>query len=144
VRRALPGGIEIDDDPARVDAGAVHRYLAGESYWARGRPREAVERSLAGSARLIGAYDSDGAQVGFARVVSDGVSFAYLADVFVAAGHRGRGLGRELVREAVEHPEHRDLRWILGTADAHELYRSFGFGPPGSALMERPPVGDEG
>jgi ribosomal protein S18 acetylase RimI-like enzyme len=139
VRRRFEG-YEIDDDRDRVDVAAVHRFLAEESYWARGRSRELVELSLAASARLIGAYDREGRLVGFARVVSDGAAIAYLADVFVLPGHRGRGLGKELVREAVEHPEHRGVRWLLATADAQSLYEPFGFGPPSERLMERPPA----
>lgn len=139
MHRRLEGGLELDDDRGRVDVDVVHRFLSEESYWAAGRSREDVERALAASARLIGAYDVEGSLVGFARVVSDGVAVAYLADVFVLGEHRGRGLGGELVREAVEHPPHRDLRWLLATADAHELYRRFGFGPPSERILDRPP-----
>ena len=100
MRRALADGYELDDDPERIDVDFVFNYLSLESYWARGRPREVVERSLAGSARVVGLYHG-GAQVGFARVISDGAVLAYLGDVFVEAAHRGRGLGVALVREAV-------------------------------------------
>ena len=82
MRRQLDDGYELDDDRDRIDVGYVFRYLSLESYWAKGRAREVVEGSLAGSARVVGLY-RDGAQVGFARVVSDGAVFAYLADVFV-------------------------------------------------------------
>ena len=126
MRRALAEGYELDDDRDRIDVGYVHHYLAAESYWAQGRPHEVVARSLAGSARVIGVY-RDGAQVGFARVVSDGAVLAYLMDVFVDAAHRGRGLGVELVREAVDGGPHRDLSWRLDTSDADGLYAKFGF-----------------
>jgi GNAT superfamily N-acetyltransferase len=138
MRRQLDDGYELDDDRDRIDVGYVFRYLSLESYWARGRAREVVEGSLAGSARVVGLY-RDGAQVGFARVVSDGAVFAYLADVFVDAAHRGRGLGVELVREAVDGGPHRGLSWRLDTSDATGLYAKFGFrervAPP--AHMER-------
>ena len=137
MRRALPGGYELDDDPARIDLDYVFNYLALESYWALGRPREVVERSIAGSTRVVGLYRA-GTQLGFARVISDGAVFAYLADVFVDDAHRGRGLGIELVREAVDGGPHRDLSWRLDTSDAHGLYAKLGF-------RERttPPIGME-
>ena len=86
---------------------------------------------------MIGLYGPDASQVGFCRVVSDGGGFAWLGDVFVLPGHRGRGLGKELVREAVEHPAHRDLTWYLGTRDAHELYRELGFTSDDPRTMTR-------
>jgi GNAT superfamily N-acetyltransferase len=138
MRRELPGGFELDDDPARVDVAVVHRYLSEDSYWARGRPRETVERLVREAARVVGVYDGD-RQIGFARVVSDGVALAYLADVYVVPEHRGRSLGVELVREAVENGPYAGLRWILHTKDAHALYAKFGFGPAGERLMERGP-----
>ena len=82
VRRTLTGGLELDDDPGRVDVDEVHRFLASESYWARGRSREAVERLVREADRVMGLYDG-ARQVGFARAVSDGVAVAYLADVYV-------------------------------------------------------------
>jgi GNAT superfamily N-acetyltransferase len=137
VRRELPGGYELDDDPGRLDVDAVHAYLSGESYWAKGRSREDMETIIENSMRVIGLYAADGAQVGFARVVSDGVWFGYLADVYVLEGHRGRGLGVELVREAVETEPWRRLSWHLGTLDAHRLYEKFGFGPATDRIMQR-------
>jgi GNAT superfamily N-acetyltransferase len=134
MRRALHDAYELDDDPGRIDVDYVFRWLSVESYWARGRSRETVKRSLAGSARVVGLYDLRG-QVGFARVVSDGAVLAYLMDVFVDGAHRGRGLGFELVREAVEHGPQRDLVWRLDTSDAAGLYAKFGF-----AAREPPPV----
>jgi GNAT superfamily N-acetyltransferase len=138
VRRTLPGGLELDDDPARIDLDEVHRFLSEESYWARGRPREVVERLLAVSARLVGLYDASGRQVGFSRTVSDGVVVAYLADVYVHSDLRGRGLGVELVRFSVDEGPFAAARWFLNTDDAHELYRRFGFGAPDATVMTRP------
>jgi GNAT superfamily N-acetyltransferase len=139
MRRELPGGYELDDDPTRVDVDAVHDYLANHSYWAKGRPRETVERLVREASRVVGLYH-DGCQVGFSRVLSDGAIFAYLADVYVLEEHRGRGLGVELVRESVDRSPFSELRWTLGTEDAHALYQKLGFGPPSPFVMERPPA----
>jgi len=133
----LPGGYELDDDRDRVDLDVVHGYLAGDSYWARGRSRELVARSWAGSTRVVGCYLGD-AQVGGARVISDRATFAYLDDVFVLPDHRGRGLGVALVRETVEHPGFTGVYWILRTADAQSLYARFGFAEAPAGAMERP------
>jgi GNAT superfamily N-acetyltransferase len=137
VKRALSGGFELDDDPARVDLDAVWAFLSTEAYWGRERSRNEVERQVGEASRVIGLY-REGRQVGFARVLSDG-RIAYLADVYVLAEHRGRGLGVELVREAVDDGSQRDLRWLLHTRDAHGLYEKFGFGPPSDRVLERPP-----
>lgn len=136
MRRGLPGGYELDDDVDRIDIDAVHRYLSEESYWAEGRPRAVVEELVRGATRVVGLYRDD-EQVGFARTFSDGHTLAYLADVYVLEEHRGRGLGVELVREAVEHSPFAEARWLLHTRDARRLYERFGFGPPGERLMER-------
>ena len=93
MRRELPGGYELDDDPARIDVDAVHRYLAEESYWAEGRPRAVVENSCVAPTRVVGLYH-DGEQVGFARIFSDGHTLSYLADVYVLPEHRGHGARR--------------------------------------------------
>jgi GNAT superfamily N-acetyltransferase len=138
VQRNLPGGFELDDDPGRVDVGEVHRFLSTESYWARGRPREVVERLVREANRVVGLYEGE-RQIGFARAVSDGVAFAYLGDVYVLPGYRGHGLGVELVREMVENGPYAGCKWLLHTADAHGLYGQFGFGPPSERLMERDP-----
>src|SRR4051812_44148955 len=126
MRRALQDGYELDDDPARLDVDLIHRYLSEESYWAEGRPREVVEASIAGSGRVLGLYAPGGRQVGFARMISDGATRAYLADVFVLEEARGRGLGVELVREAVDTGAYADMPIVLHTADAHSLYARFG------------------
>jgi len=135
--RALDGGYELDDDPARVDVDAVHAFLSA-SYWAEGRPREEVERLVREAQRVVCLFH-EGRQVGFCRAGSDGASVTYLADVYVLPEHRGRGLGEELVREMVDNGPYAARRWLLHTRDAHELYRRFGFGAPGERLMERPP-----
>jgi len=122
-----PGEVEISTDPARFDLDVIHGYLA-RSYWAAGIPRETVERSIAGSL-CFGAFDG-GRQIGFARVVTDRATFAYLADVFVLGEFRGRGVATRLMEAIVAHPELQNLRrWLLVTRDAHPLYEKFGFRP---------------
>ena len=117
----------ITDRPDGLDLDRIHEFLTG-SYWARGIPREIVERSLRHSLTL-GLFQDD-RQLGFARVVSDHATFAYLADVFVLEDARGRGLGRWLVETALAHPDLQGLRrWLLATRDAHALYRKAGFAP---------------
>ena len=135
--RVLDDGIEVDDDRARVDLDAVHRFISTEAYWAIGRPRQVQERLVAEASRVVGLYDG-GRQIGFCRAVSDGVSFAYLADVYVLPEYRGRGLGVELVREMVENGPFARQAWILHTEDAHALYAKLGFAPGGRKLLERP------
>ncbi len=111
MRRELDGGFELDDDRERIDIDAVHAFISGESYWGLGRARERVVQAVAGSQRVLGLYH-EGAQIGFARAVSDGVTLAYLADVYVLGDYRGRGLGLELVREIVEN-SFGEVRWML-------------------------------
>jgi GNAT superfamily N-acetyltransferase len=137
MRRRLADGYEIDDDRERVDVEAVHRFLAEEAYWVQGRSREVIDRLVRTSTRVVAAYAPDRSLVGFARVVSDGVNFAWLGDVFVLEPHRGRGLGTEIVREAIEDRGLRDVQWYLNTRDAHGLYRRFGFEPadPGRTMV---------
>jgi 5'-phosphate synthase pdxT subunit len=121
-------GYEIDTDPSRLDLDVVHGFLTG-SYWAHGIPRAVVERSLRGSL-CFGVYHH-GRQVGLARVISDFATFAYVADVFVLEAHRGRGLSKTLMARIKAHPKLQGLRrWLLGTRDAHGLYRQFGFQAP--------------
>ena len=141
MRRQLQDGFELDDDPGRVDVDAVHAFIAGESYWGRGRPRELTEAAIRGARRVVGLY-RDGEQVGFARAVSDGATVAYLADLYVTPRYQGRGLGLELVREMVEGSESPfggRVRWMLHTADAQGLYARVGFSDRASPypLMER-------
>jgi ribosomal protein S18 acetylase RimI-like enzyme len=139
MRRELPGGFELDDDRERIDIDAVHAFISGESYWGLGRARERVVQAVAGSQRVLGLYH-EGKQIGFARAVSDGVTLAYLADVYVLGDYRGRGLGYELVREMVE-GSFGEVRWMLHTADAQGLYEKLGFSDdtPPYPLMERAP-----
>jgi GNAT superfamily N-acetyltransferase len=136
--RQLGEGYELDEDPARLDVDAIHSFISELSYWGRGRSRERVVATIEGSRRVVGLY-LDGEQVGFARAVSDGVTVAYLADVYVLEAHRGRGLGLELVREIVEGDGAPDVHWLLHTADAEGLYERLGFrsGPARYPLMER-------
>ena len=142
MRRELGDGFELDDDPSRIDRDAVHRYLSDESYWARGRPREVVDALVDASERVVGLYH-DGRQIGFSRTVTDGHVHAYLADVYVLEEYRGRGLGVELVRFSVEESAYSGCRWVLHTADAHGLYRKFGFAEPSGRLLERGGRGHE-
>jgi len=98
-----------------------------------------VERQIAGAWRVVGCYDEpSGVMVGFCRAVSDGVSLAYLADVYVVPEYQGRGLGKRLVQVMIEEGPGVAFRWLLHTADAHELYRRFGFAAPDEMLLERP------
>ena len=119
------GDILITTDPARLDLDVIHGFLA-QSYWAPGVPREVVERSIRHSI-CFGALEGE-RQVGFARVISDRATFAYVADVFVLPSHRGRGIGKRLMACITTHPDLQRLRlWSLFTRDAHGLYRQYGF-----------------
>jgi GNAT superfamily N-acetyltransferase len=131
------GEYSISTDADRLDIDLIHRFLSEESYWAPGVKREIVERSIENSLSF-GLYRGSG-QVGFARVVTDRAAFAYLADVFVLPGDRGRGLGKWLVETVLSHPDLQNLRrFFLGTADAHSLYERHGFRPVDPArMMER-------
>nr|WP_026010526.1 GNAT family N-acetyltransferase [Pseudoxanthomonas sp. GW2] len=125
--------LRISNDRSELDLDLIHRFLSREAYWSRGIPRETVERAIAGSL-CFGGYLGDAGQVAFARVVTDGATFGYLADVFVLPGHRGRGHGKQLVAAVMEHPQLRGLRrFLLATSDAHGLYAQFGF-----AALARP------
>jgi GNAT superfamily N-acetyltransferase len=133
------GGYELDDDPRRVDVDAVWIFLATLAYWGRSRKRREFEAQLAAAWRVVGGYEADtGRLVAFARVTSDGVSHAYLADVFVLPQVRGGGLGKELVATMIDRGPGADFRWSLHTSDAHGLYRKFGFAPPNETYLERP------
>jgi GNAT superfamily N-acetyltransferase len=139
VRRSLEGGFELDDDPGRIDVDAVHAFISRCSYWAKGRSREVTDRAIAGSSRVVGCYRG-GEQVGFARAVSDGATVAYLADVYILPSYRGRGLGLALISEIVDGGPRWEVRWMLNTADAQQLYAKLGFTgePPRYPAMERP------
>ena len=117
--------IEISTDRSRLDIAYIHRYLSEECYWSIGRSRAVVEKSIANSL-CFGVYDGD-RQMGFARVVTDYATFAWLCDVFIDADYRGQGLGKQLVERVVAHPELQGMRnFILATRNAHELYRQYG------------------
>ena len=125
--RVTSPAYEISTDPSRLDVERVHRFLSTEAYWSPGVARDVVERSIERSLPF-GIYTPQGEQVGFARVVTDYATFAWLADVYVEAPHRGHGLGKRLVETVLAHPELQGMRrWFLATADAHELYRRYGF-----------------
>ncbi|KUJ69531.1 GCN5 family acetyltransferase [Streptomyces albus subsp. albus] len=131
-------GYELSTDPDRVDVDLVHHWLSTDAYWALGRSRETVERSIRGSLNF-GVYGADGSQVAHARVVTDWATFAWLCDVYVAPGHRGRGLGAWVagaVRDALA--PHRLKRVLLSTLDAHAVYSKAGFVPapnPGNFMV---------
>lgn len=132
-------GYVVDDDPGRVDLEVVWSFVSTEAYWARWRERDDLVRQVRGAWRVVGAYEvSTGAMVGFARAISDGVSLAYLGDVFVLPQHRGRGLGRRLVAAMIDEGPGAQLRWLLHTRDAHGLYARFGFAPADDTVLERP------
>jgi GNAT superfamily N-acetyltransferase len=117
----------ISTDTARFDIDAIHAYLA-RSYWSPGIPRATVERAIANSL-AFGVFEGP-EQVGFARVVTDRATFAYLADVYILEAHRGRGLARRLVETILAHEDLQSLRrFMLATRDAHGLYAAFGFQP---------------
>lgn len=124
------GRFVISTDPARLDFGAVHAYLSEQSYWAKGVTRQAVERAAAHSL-CFGIYEvATNHQAGYARVVTDYTTFAYLCDVFVLETFRGHGLGKWLIATILSHPDiPNPRRWLLATADAHGLYAQNGFTP---------------
>jgi len=118
----------ISDDPARLDATAIHGYLT-RSYWSENIPLETVQRALQGSL-CIGAYAENRDQVGLVRIISDHATYAYLCDVYVLEEHRGHGLSKAMLELSLRHPKLQGLRtWNLRTRDAHGLYAQFGFKP---------------
>lgn len=118
--------LEIRLGAARADLGVVHGFLSEQAYWCPGIPRAVVEKALANS--LCFSAWRDGAQVGFARVVTDRATFAYLADVFVLPPHRGQGIATALMDAVMAHPDLQSLRrFLLATSDAHALYARYGF-----------------
>ncbi len=129
-------GFTVSTDPERLDVGAIHAFLS-TSYWAEGIPRELLEKALR-SSLCFGLYEADheagpegGRQIGLARVITDGATYAYLCDVYVLPETRGRGLGIWLMECVMAHPDLQGLRrFSLVTRDAHELYRRFGFTAP--------------
>ena len=138
MNRPLGRGYELDDDGARIDRRAVHRFISEDSYWAKGRERETMDGLIERAARNVGLYAPDGSLAGYSRTVDAPDAFlVYLADVFVLPDHRGRGLGMDLVRFTVDEGPYAARRWVLHTADAHGLYEKLGFAA-GDRLLERP------
>ncbi len=130
------GDFSVSTDKTKLQLDVIHRFLSEESYWSKGIPREVVEKSIEHSL-CFGLYDETNEehpqQIGFARLVTDRATFAYLADVFVLPSYRGRGLSKWLMECIVGLPELQGLRrWMLGTRDAHSLYAQFGFAPLGN------------
>lgn len=140
---SAPAGYMVSTDPVRLDVDRIHRFLS-TAYWSTGIPRDVVQRSIANSLPF-GLYAPSGQQAGFARVVTDRATYAYLGDVYVETAHRGRGLGKYLVSCVLAHPELQGLRrWALATADAHGLYARHGFRAPANPdihlFIERAPA----
>lgn len=122
------GSYTVSDDSTRLDLRAIHAYLS-RAYWSPDIPLETVRRAVR-SSLCAGAYDSAGAQVGLVRVISDYATYCYICDVYVLESHRGQGLSKAMLAMIMEHPRLQGLRrWSLVTADAHGLYRQFGFSP---------------
>ena len=118
----------ISTDKEKLDADFIHRFLSGESYWAKNISLEAVKRSIEHSL-CYGVYHN-GNQVGYAKVITDFTTTAYIGDVFITPEYRRRGLSKWLMETIVSHPEMQGLRrWVLATADAHSLYEKSGFKP---------------
>jgi GNAT superfamily N-acetyltransferase len=123
---AIPDGYVISDDKDRLDLRVIHEFIAQSSYWAKGMPLPLMMRAIHNS--LCWGVYTDKAQVGFARVITDRATFAYLSDVFIVQEHRGKGLSKALVATILAHPDLQGLRrWMLVTADAQGLYEPFGF-----------------
>lgn len=131
------GAYVLTDDPARLDVDAVCRLLS-DTYWAAGRPRHIVERTIAHSL-CLGLFHGD-EQIGFCRAVSDFATFTWIADVIVHPAHRGKGLGKWMMKCLLEHPRLRDGKQVLRTRDAHKLYEQFGF--ERTEFMLRKPPGE--
>ncbi len=131
----------LSTDPSKLDLDVVFDYLTNESYWACGRPRDVFDRSIKNSLNF-GIFFSDN-QIGFARVVTDRATFAWICDVFVLPTHRGKGLASWMIESILEHPDLQELRsYFLATRDAHSLYARFGFKPlevPSRFMMIRNP-----
>ena len=120
------GDYTISTDNALLDLSVVHDYLSNKSYWATGRSVETIKRSIEHSL-AFGVYKGE-QQIGFARVVTDYATFAWIADVFILGSFRGQGLGTWLMEIVISHPKLQGFRrWTLSTKDAHALYRKFGF-----------------
>lgn len=126
----------ITTDASKLNVNIIHQYLSEESYWAKGIPKHVVEKAIANSLCFGLFYKDD--QVGFARLITDKATFAYLADVFILKAYRGKGLGKWLMQTIQSHPEVQNLRrWILTTKDAHGLYEQFGWITPPDDYIHR-------
>jgi GNAT superfamily N-acetyltransferase len=135
--------VEISTDADRLDVDRIHRWLSEDAYWSLGRTREVVERSVEHSLNF-GAYDAQGDQVGYARVVTDHATFAWLCDVYVDPSSRGAGVGTALIEAVLARLAGLRLsRTLLATADAHAMYARYGFAPlaPGRFMALGEPVG---
>ncbi|SFK20562.1 Acetyltransferase (GNAT) family protein [Pseudovibrio ascidiaceicola] len=131
--------IEISTDKDKLQRDKLYQFLSKDAYWSKGLPRDVFDRSVENSL-CFGLYLANGEQVAYARVITDKATFAYLCDVFVIPAHRGKGLSKQLMKAIDTHPELQSLRRILlATADAHDLYKQFGFTPLGAPdrMMER-------
>jgi GNAT superfamily N-acetyltransferase len=118
----------ITTDKSKINVSYTHRFLSTESYWAQNIPLDVVKRSIEGALCFVVLHG--GGQVGFARVITDGATFAYLADVFIDQAHRGKGLSKQLMQAIMDHPSLQGLRrFLLATRDAHSLYAQYGFTP---------------
>lgn len=118
---------KISDDPILVDFKRTTEWLAG-TYWSPGIKQEEVERGAKNSSLVIGVYDKDGSQVGYARLASDKTRFAYIMDVFVEPSHRREGIAQAIIKFAMEHPDHKPVyQWLLATHDAQKTYEKAGF-----------------
>ncbi len=119
----------VTTDKSTFDLDMIHTFLSRDAYWSLGIPRELVEKAIA-SSLCFAVFDDENRQAGFARVITDYASFAYLADVFILPSRRGRGLSKLLMKTIREHPELQVIRrWMLVTRDAHRLYEQYGFQP---------------
>lgn len=141
MKKTLKDGYELDDSSERIDRDVVHRFISEQSYWGFRRDRSVMDGLIDRASRNVGLYAPDGSLVGYSRTVDAADAWlVYLADVFVLAEHRGKGLGTELIRFTVEEGPYAGRRWLLHTADAHGLYEKFGF-EPGERLLERKSLG---
>jgi GNAT superfamily N-acetyltransferase len=130
------GLYNISTDISKLDVNVIHQFLCYESYWAQGIPKNIVEKSIANSL-CFGLFYKD-VQIGFARLITDKATFAYVADVFILHEHRGKGLGKWLMRTMQSHPELQNLRrWLLTTKDAHTLYEQLGWQKPSADYSYR-------
>ena len=116
----------ISNDKSKLDVEAIHDYLCYKSYWAKGRSLESVKKSIDNSI-CFGVYDYKDKMLGFARVVTDKVVFAYLMDFFIVEEYQGKGLGKKMAKHIFEYPDFQVRLWFLATANAHKLYEKFGF-----------------